>query len=294
MACVQRSLPAPFLTKTYQLVEDPGTDEVISWNENGTAFVVWSPADFSRDLLPNYFKHNNFSSFVRQLNTYGFRKIVPDRWEFANENFRRGQKDLLSEIHRRKASQPASTAQIPELGGKHNCPPPFSSSNSGEDQGSSSTSSLDPSSPSKGEINTTQFSNLSDENEKLRKDNLLLVSELAQAKKQCHDLLSFLSNFFNVDPQKIDKIIQETEGKKLTTEEGGGGVEEEEEEEEEIEEDRLKLFGVWVKNSNKRKRVGGSTDKGMGGPLKELKMEYHAPWMKMASSPVATTNKVCN
>jgi heat shock transcription factor len=66
----QRSVPAPFLTKTYQLVDDPCSDDVISWNENGTTFVVWKTADFAKDLLPNYFKHNNFSSFVRQLNTY--------------------------------------------------------------------------------------------------------------------------------------------------------------------------------------------------------------------------------
>ncbi|CAN1274094.1 Heat stress transcription factor B-4b [Linum perenne] len=65
-----KSVPAPFLTKTYQLVDDPSTDHVVSWGEDDSTFVVWRPPEFARDLLPNYFKHNNFSSFVRQLNTY--------------------------------------------------------------------------------------------------------------------------------------------------------------------------------------------------------------------------------
>jgi heat shock transcription factor len=69
-AAGQRSVPTPFLSKTYQLVDDPAVDDVISWNDDGSAFVVWRPAEFARDLLPKYFKHNNFSSFVRQLNTY--------------------------------------------------------------------------------------------------------------------------------------------------------------------------------------------------------------------------------
>lgn len=65
-----RSLPTPFLTKTYQLVDDSAINDIISWNEEGSTFVVWNPSEFARDLLPKYFKHNNFSSFVRQLNTY--------------------------------------------------------------------------------------------------------------------------------------------------------------------------------------------------------------------------------
>lgn len=67
---VRKASTPPFLLKTYTLVEDPATDDVISWNSDGSAFIVRQPAEFARDLLPTLFKHSNFSSFVRQLNTY--------------------------------------------------------------------------------------------------------------------------------------------------------------------------------------------------------------------------------
>lgn len=53
------------------MIEDevPPYDNV-SWSESGREFTIHNVAAFSNTLLPRYFKHANFSSFVRQLNSY--------------------------------------------------------------------------------------------------------------------------------------------------------------------------------------------------------------------------------
>ncbi|XP_030202467.1 heat shock factor protein 1 isoform X1 [Gadus morhua] len=105
------NVPA-FLTKLWMLVEDPDTDDLICWSPSGSSFHVLEHARFSKDVLPKFFKHNNMASFIRQLNMYGFRKVVhmehggllkPEKedTEFQHPFFSRGQQQLLDHIKRK-------------------------------------------------------------------------------------------------------------------------------------------------------------------------------------------------
>ncbi|CAD8194636.1 unnamed protein product [Paramecium pentaurelia] len=100
------SIPA-FLLKTYEIIDNPNNQDVISWNEEGNAFIVKKVNEFSDVILPKSFKHSNFASFVRQLNMYDFHKTRHDNNEneFKHKSFQRGKKHLLSQIKRKTNDQ---------------------------------------------------------------------------------------------------------------------------------------------------------------------------------------------
>ncbi|XP_010458062.1 PREDICTED: heat stress transcription factor B-2a-like [Camelina sativa] len=298
----QRSIPTPFLTKTYNLVEDSSINDVISWNEDGSSFIVWNPTDFAKDLLPKHFKHNNFSSFVRQLNTYGFKKVVPDRWEFSNDYFKRGEKRLLREIQRRKITTSYQTAVTP---------PPSSSeqriqttlvvspSNSGEDNNNQVMSSSPPSSSWYVQTTTTTGNNgaglsveLLEENEKLRNQNIQLNRELTQMKSVCDNIFTLMSSYVGSHPDRSyspgggggSSSHQPATKKRFCDVEG-----------EEEEEASPRLFGVPIGLKRTRseglhqvKSVSTTT-----APVGEKKSDEEPPWLRYYNYN-RTNQRVCN
>eukprot|EP00538_Stauroneis_constricta_P000730 CAMPEP_0119572936 /NCGR_PEP_ID=MMETSP1352-20130426/44866_1 /TAXON_ID=265584 /ORGANISM="Stauroneis constricta, Strain CCMP1120" /LENGTH=537 /DNA_ID=CAMNT_0007622623 /DNA_START=972 /DNA_END=2585 /DNA_ORIENTATION=- len=112
-----------FLRKTYHMIDtcDPS---IACWSDDGETFVIKDPVKFERTIIPQFFKHSKFSSFVRQLNFYSFRKIkyadtiridpkleaqTANYWRFRHERFRRGHPEWLTEIKRMNGQKNKTT-----------------------------------------------------------------------------------------------------------------------------------------------------------------------------------------
>ena len=64
-----------FLLTLFNILNENKYKEIIHWNLGGNSIVIQDPAKLSEVVLPKYFLHNNYNSFTRQLNIYGFQKI---------------------------------------------------------------------------------------------------------------------------------------------------------------------------------------------------------------------------
>mmetsp|Transcript_10783 Transcript_10783/g.21083 ORF Transcript_10783/g.21083 Transcript_10783/m.21083 type:complete len:231 (-) Transcript_10783:2925-3617(-) len=94
-------VPTSFLQKTYDILCDDSLISVVGWLEDGKSFVVRNVKEFCEKVLPMYFKHGNFTSFVRQLNMYDFHKIREEDNVFQHPQFQKDKPHLLKDIVRK-------------------------------------------------------------------------------------------------------------------------------------------------------------------------------------------------
>lgn len=99
--------------------DDDGFSHIVSWRPHGKSFTVYDREKFVKDVMPQYFQQTKFTSFQRQLNLYGFRRINetgPDYNGYYHEKFVRDRPDLVDSIARvvSKASPPSSLASSPK------------------------------------------------------------------------------------------------------------------------------------------------------------------------------------
>jgi hypothetical protein len=55
--------------------QNPSYRSILGWSDKNTVIEVLDCHKLEKDILPFYFRHTKFESFVRQLNLYGFRKL---------------------------------------------------------------------------------------------------------------------------------------------------------------------------------------------------------------------------
>ena len=64
-----------FLKKLNAILNNKAYEKYIKWNKKNNTLIIENIKQFSEKVLINWYKHKDFSSFVRQLNSYNFKRI---------------------------------------------------------------------------------------------------------------------------------------------------------------------------------------------------------------------------
>jgi HSF-type DNA-binding len=100
-----------FPLKLYLMLEcvnDSDHSKIVSWQSHGRAFKVHNKEKFANEVLPKHFRPlGGYASFQRQLNIYGFLRLVnngPDQGVYYHKFFLRCRPDLCELIQRNETS----------------------------------------------------------------------------------------------------------------------------------------------------------------------------------------------
>jgi hypothetical protein len=91
-----------FLAKMHAILSRPDLSDIIAWMPHGRSWRVLKPREFETHVIPTYFEQSKFSSFIRQANGWGFRRITQgrDRNSYYHELFLRGMPHLCKQMKR--------------------------------------------------------------------------------------------------------------------------------------------------------------------------------------------------
>ena len=103
-----------FPTKLYEILSCKDISDSIAWLPHGRSWRILNKKKFEA-ILQKYFNHSNISSFVRQVNGWGFRRIRkgPNKHSYYSELFLRGKKHLIQFISRESPDK--SKTQDPDF-----------------------------------------------------------------------------------------------------------------------------------------------------------------------------------
>ena len=80
-----------FPEKLFNILNNKKNKSIIHWDKEGKVVEIENKTKFSKEILQKKFLHNNYDSFIRQLNLYGFEKLpnieTSEKDKFFLENF---------------------------------------------------------------------------------------------------------------------------------------------------------------------------------------------------------------
>jgi hypothetical protein len=103
-----------FPAKLHAILSRADLSDVIAWMPHGRSWRVLKPREFEVKVIPRFFEHAKFSSFIRQANGWGFRRITQgrDRNSYYHPLFLRGLPHLCKQMKRPGVSE--KTAADPD------------------------------------------------------------------------------------------------------------------------------------------------------------------------------------
>ncbi|GKY96794.1 hypothetical protein MPSEU_000638600 [Mayamaea pseudoterrestris] len=100
-----------FPMKLHTILSNSEFSDIISWLPHGRAWRILQHKAFEERVIPLFFRHGRYSSFARQVNGWGFKRISagPDYNSYYHELFLRGLPHLSQRMKRVSTKEGKST-----------------------------------------------------------------------------------------------------------------------------------------------------------------------------------------